>query len=1296
MTVLTNVVQEFHLYSVITLTKMELTMKYCSCLALFTALCLISHSNGGILLNPSTLNCSVAPEKNVTYQLQDSLENISSNVEINLDPGCHWLTRFSPVIDKSNISIVGNEEEDTVISCQEGIGLAFINITNLTIQHVTILNCGLSGSNISNEINSSVPEFSLTFSIDPALRFSTVIANALDVALYGVSVNHTIGIGLMAVNVLGSFTIDSCIFFNNTPMSEPQKSTGGGLLVYYHNTDNNVSYSNHMRVSNSSFLYNTNRDIVTSYLIYPSFLPSFVTYPTGGGGGLSVILAQSDYDVALNIDQSLFKNNSATHGGGILLGAFIGVKNSHISITDSTFERNGFDFTPERFTDQNLSGQGIMIIVDMVFPPDQQAPYITGNNSILIENSQFRNNIAVSGSALLYFSRYAVAIPNVMSYSLNMKNCSFEYNRAYFGGAVYLIEDKFRGTQYGTNVLIQSCSFRHNKLRTIHNGFTSTSVQGSSILDAVALDLSFIEYNAFINNSGTPLHTTRGIIHMHDTLLIANNSGVYGGAIGLSSSSYLVLHNNSATILANNTAFLQGGAIYFTFISTNDAINYFDCFVFLNGLNAFTVYDFDISDLNITVRFDSNVAPIATQIYGSTLQTCVWANRFVNDRTNITSVYYFLEEVGIFEFNPKIDNKTFSTASYKFNVTTNNYPVMPGQVLDLNVVAYDRFNQEIAELIYSNVDDNQVYGQSNSYIDNSVYWFIHDHQTNTPLSVRTIDEPQRQVGYPVTIFSVQSTSEYTINVTVRDCYPGFEFNSSSNELYKKCICNAAFAAKYPTIVCSPETVSFRVPNNLWLGPVNSTTKTLIAHTCLFDYCELGPKDNVTSLNFDVQCKNGSNRTGLLCGQCKDGYSIQFGSNNCARCSYGYIAMILYFIVAGVIVIGLIGRVGITVSRGFLNGLIFYSNIIVPFQSTLVMQQPNIGIHFFLYTFLVINLNIGFPICFYDGMTTLASNYLNFVFPLYLWILMFLNAFLTRYKFCIKYILCEDRAGVFASVILLSYVSVLQACTSALSVTKIDDEIPWRWAPDPSIQYFSAAHAPLAVISLIIILIYILPFPILLMFPPLALKTRIGVYLIPIYDAFWAPYRTYFHFWIGLRLLARVPPFILASFAPYPGNVFGLGLYIMILLFIHVLVKPFKGTAQNILDVYLLLNILLLVMISLFSEAQIEFFDSVSEIPNSIYIGYLLSVYIALLLALFAVFLVVSYHTYIRYKRVRKCWKGILKRIKMLSKRKKDKVQEITATTSTDNANPPELVQYTVLREPLLEYGEMSLKATYSK
>lgn len=1279
--------------------KMECRLRCCWVVLLF----LISSQEAAeaevVMVNSTTSNCSIPPSINSSYQLQEALQGITSNIELRLDSGCHWLREFIPVNNSADIVINGGN--DTVISCKEGIGLAFLNISDLTLRHVTILNCSLTGNHllqVRDEIYSLVPGFSSAFRIDPTLvRVGIVIAHVTDALLDNVQVNDTDGIGLMAINVLGDFNIDSCVFFNNTPRDCHLMRTGGGLVTYYQNTTS-YSYTNSsasMTVNNTRFLYNTNCDTVnTAQLIYSSFILSFVPFPVGGGGGLSVILAQSQYSVSVNVDRGWFRNNSANHGGGLFIGVFLGVKNTQASITDCTFERNGIEVTPRGFNSTLLaSGQGIAIVVDLAFPPSHIAPFMTKNNKFIIENVVFKNNVAASGSAFLYYSRYAVIIPNVHSYLLRFNNCSFQSNKAYYGGAIYLTELKSRGDQEGTHVIFDSCSFEGNELLAVTSGFQSTSLQSSSIVAAIALNVTFTGFNSLKKNSGTPLHTRRSIVHIHDMLVISNNSGLYGGAMSLSSSSYVIFYNNSDVTLSHNIAFLQAGAIYFTFIDTNDAIKYYDCFIFFNKLNAFSEYDFDISDLNITIRFIQNDAPIATQVFGATLETCTWAGQHRNPN-NSKSVFEWLEREGIFHFDPAIDNGTFGTGSYRFNVSRSDYyPVMPGQALNLDVIAYDRFEQSAAEVIYSNVDDNRINGPGKSYIDNSVYWFIHDRFTSTPLSMGTISEPPQgtEQQYPVSLFSVQSTSQYTLNISVRECYPGFEFNTSSRSMYKTCMCNAELAEKYPNIGCFAESVTFTVPNNLWLGPIHNGSKRLMAHTCLFDYCNSGTR-NISGLDFSVQCRNRSNRTGLLCGQCKAGYSIQFGTNNCEKCSNISVLIIFYFIVAGVVVIGLIGKIGILVSHGFLNCIIFYSNIIVPFQYYLVMQYANSGANVFLYTFSAINLDVGFPVCFYNGMTTLARNYLNFLFPLYLWILMGLNVYLVKYKFCLKYILCNNRAGVFASVILLSYVSLLQACTGALSVTTVDDDKSLRWAPDPSVEYFSASHAPLALISIVIIIIYIIPFPILLIFPPLALKTRLGVRLIPVYDAFWAPYRTHFHFWIGLRLFARVLPFILSNFVPYPGNVFGLGLYIVFLIFLHVIVKPFKGNAQNLLDVYLLLNVLLLVMISLFTEAQIEYFDYTAQITDSIYAGYLAAIYGTLLLALAAVFLVVWYHLYIQYKIVRKCWMGSIEIMKRLFVKKKNKKKEEVKQGEKDDILPAiNVANYSVLREPLLDYGEASLR-----
>ena len=139
-------------------------------------------------------------------------------------------------------------------------------------------------------------------------------------------------------------------------------------------------------------------------------------------------------------------------------------------------------------------------------------------------------------------------------------------------------------------------------------------------------------------------------------------------------------------------------------------------------------------------------------------------------------------------------------------------------------------------------------------------------------------------------------------------------------------------------------------------------------------------------------------------------------------------------------------------------------------------------------------------------------------------------------------------------------------------------------------------------------------------------------------------------------------------------------------------KPFKGNAQNLLDVYLLLNVLLLVMISLFTEAQIEYFDYTAQITDSIYAGYLAAIYGTLLLALAAVFLVVWYHLYIQYKIVRKCWMGSIEIMKRLFVKKKNKKKEEVKQGEKDDILPAiNVANYSVLREPLLDYGEASLR-----
>ena len=71
---------------------------------------------------------------------------------------------------------------------------------------------------------------------------------------------------------------------------------------------------------------------------------------------------------------------------------------------------------------------------------------------------------------------------------------------------------------------------------------------------------------------------------------------------------------------------------------------------------------------------------------------------------------------------------------------------------------------------------------------------------------------------------------------------------------------------------------------------------------------------------------------------------------------------------------------LTITHGLINGLFFYSNIVMV-NANIIFQGNQRG---FLFWFLSwVNLDIGFPLCFYDGMTESAKAGLQYVFPTYM-------------------------------------------------------------------------------------------------------------------------------------------------------------------------------------------------------------------------------------------------------------------------------------------------------------------------
>lgn len=74
---------------------------------------------------------------------------------------------------------------------------------------------------------------------------------------------------------------------------------------------------------------------------------------------------------------------------------------------------------------------------------------------------------------------------------------------------------------------------------------------------------------------------------------------------------------------------------------------------------------------------------------------------------------------------------------------------------------------------------------------------------------------------------------------------------------------------------------------------------------------------------DVQC--AFNRSGLLCGSCKDGLSLILRSSHCQVWSNSGICLLIAFGLAGIALVVFLLCLNLTVAIGTVNGLIFYAN-----------------------------------------------------------------------------------------------------------------------------------------------------------------------------------------------------------------------------------------------------------------------------------------------------------------------------------------------------------------------------------
>ena len=125
-------------------------------------------------------------------------------------------------------------------------------------------------------------------------------------------------------------------------------------------------------------------------------------------------------------------------------------------------------------------------------------------------------------------------------------------------------------------------------------------------------------------------------------------------------------------------------------------------------------------------------------------------------------------------------------------------------------------------------------------------------------------------------------------------------------------------------------------------------------------------------------------------------------------------------------------------------------------------------------------------CFFDGLTTYAKTWLQFVLPLYILALVGVMIIASNYSTRVTRLLGTNAVSVLATLVLLSYTKILRILITAFSFTTLTGSQDYHsvvWLADGNIKYFQPNHAILYLVALLVLLLLGVPYTVMLTSAP---------------------------------------------------------------------------------------------------------------------------------------------------------------------------------------------------------------------
>ena len=1082
-------------------------------------------------------------------------------------PGDHTLDTNITVANVARLTMHGEPSSGKIatVVCNGSVGLNFTSMMEFKIYFLAFTSCSRSYGTLPASFNYALLLRSIRYAELVNCSFHDNLATPLivdntNITLAGNEFTHNHcgsnfclkrGGGVNVVNSNVAFTGNTTFFNNSILYNSTNIDCGGGAIQ---SSDNSIlSFNGTSNFINNSAGYGG--AIYTSYNTVLRFngITNFINNSALGSGGT---IYSSDNVVLSFNGTNNFINNSASYGGAIVtfdntVLSFHGASNF---INNSAY--NDRDYA--NFTLNFADGGAIYASDNSVLSFSGTSNFI--NNSAIVGIGG--GAIFTSNNIVLSFNGISNFISNFVDYSDGGAIYASGITVLSFNGTNNFITNTAKGVEGGHGGAIYASDNTVVRFNGTNNFINNSAYYGSGdggvIYTSNNTLLSVNGTSNFINNSATSrggaiCANTNNSLTFNGIITFSNNGynrdgtdalnvgTVYGGGVFLGLKSTFSILPNTTMYWENNHAAL-GGAIYVTDVSPlsycTSAAKFVpkgECFFQLPGQTL----------IDVQLIFKNNSADFAGSVlYGGVIDNCKLTG--INSHSS-GEVFDMISHIdNDYSTTSKISSDPFRICScgnhYKIPVCHHekdslyfiDLDAYPGETFQVSLVAVGQRDGTAPSTVRSTINYSPLAILADQYIQQTNKRFapgaLLDSQylqkannTCTKLNYTVFSLSDYVVidlhaeGSWCSKFDYQYEPYIEVNV-ILTCPPGFNLSKSA----RSCVCEPRLA-NY-THQCNITNGVGRIARDsglhFWVGYDNQSHGLILHPLCPFDYCV--SQTVAFSLNTtNIQC--AYNRSGLLCGRCKKGYSLMLGTAQCRKCTDNYLALLILFAAMGVVLVFLLLVCKLTVATGTLSGLVFYANI-VGVNRVIFLPADSL-----LFVFIAwLNLDFGIETCFYNGLDAYSKTWLQFVFPVYIWVIVGLTILVSRYSSRFANLLGNNPVSILATLILLSYTKILRTLIAVIYITYL--EYPtynrWVWLYDANIDYLHGMHIPLFLVAVVVFFFLFLPYTLLLFFGQwLQAISHLRLFswvnrLKPFMDSYHAPYKAKHRYWPGLLLVLR--------------------------------------------------------------------------------------------------------------------------------------------------------------------------------